>query len=227
MSNARRVPSSERVNVLRRRIRSWYKSNGRSFPWRRRGAGKYERVVTEVLLQRTRAETIAAFSPGFFARFPTWESLALTSRSSLEKSLRPIGLYTRRAAALSSLASVVLAMGKKFPRVRGALESLPGVGQYVASAILVIHHGEPEPFLDVNMARVLERYFGPRHLADIRHDPWLQELARKLVGGKDPLTTNFAVLDFAALVCKSRVPRCGSCPLRRECKMTGVLSSAS
>lgn len=225
MSNSRRVPSPERVNVLRRRIRSWYKSNGRSFPWRRRGAGKYERVVTEVLLQRTRAETIAAFSTVFFARYPTWKSLGRASRSSLEKVLRPIGLYTRRAVALSSLASTVLAIGQKFPRDRDTLESLPGVGQYVASAILVIHHGEPEPFMDVNMARVLERYFGPRHLTDIRYDPWLQGLARKLVEGKDPLTTNFAVLDFASLVCKPRVPRCCSCPLRRECKMTGVLSS--
>lgn len=29
------------------------------------------------------------------------------------------------------------------------------------------------------MARVLERYFGPRKLADIRYDPYLQDLATR------------------------------------------------
>ena len=37
------------------------------------------------------------------------------------------------------------------------------------------------------MARVLERYFGPRNLADIRYDPYLQELAHKVVDADDAI----------------------------------------
>lgn len=226
MTMARRAVSTAQANTLRRKVRLWYQAYGRKFPWRRRGASNYERVVTELLLQRTRAETIAALAPVFFNKYPTWHSLARASPVSLARLLRPIGLYTRRAAAFASLAKVVVARRGRFPKDREALEELPGVGQYVASAILVIHHGKREPFLDVNMARVLERYFGPRQLADIRYDPWLQDLARKIVQGRDPLTTNFAILDFAALVCTSKRPHCSSCPLRRACKMVGIFSSA-
>ncbi len=46
---------------------------------------------------------------------------------------------------------------------------------------------KPRPLLDVNMSRVLERYFGPRSLADIRYDPYLQNLAQRLVACDDSL----------------------------------------
>jgi adenine-specific DNA glycosylase len=45
------------------------------------------------------------------------------------------------------------------------IASLPGIGQYVANAVLLFAHGRSEPLLDANVARVLERHFGPRRLA--------------------------------------------------------------
>jgi adenine-specific DNA glycosylase len=47
------------------------------------------------------------------------------------------------------------------PHDRRQIEALPAVGQYVASAVLLFAHGRPEPLLDANMARVLERVFEP------------------------------------------------------------------
>ena len=105
-----------------------------------------------------------------------------------------------------------------FTKSRRKIEALPGVGQYIANAILMFCHGEPQPLLDTNMARVLERYFGPRKLADIRYDPYLQDLSRKVVNGNNPHIINWAILDFAALVCKIRSPLCESCPLARKCR---------
>ena len=92
------------------------------------------------------------------------------------------------------------------------------MGQYVARAILLFCHGQPEPLLDTNMARVLERYFGPRQLADIRHDPYLQELSRRVVAAGDPVVINWAILDLGAMVCKPRTPECNACPLKRGCQ---------
>jgi hypothetical protein len=62
-------------------------------------------------------------------------------------------------------------------------------GQYIANAVLLLCHGEPQPLLDVNMARVLERVFGPKKLADIRYDPYLQQLAMRIVQCKKPART--------------------------------------
>jgi len=76
----------------------------------------------------------------------------------------------------------------------------------------------PKPLLDVNMARVLERYFGPRQLTDIRYDPYLQNLSHQVVNHENSKQINWAILDFAALICKSRNPKCVTCFLSAGCK---------
>jgi adenine-specific DNA glycosylase len=53
----------------------------------------------------------------------------------------------------------------------------------------------------VKLARVLERVFGPRRLSDIRYDPYLQDLALRIVQHKDPARINWAFLDLAAMIC--------------------------
>jgi len=94
---------------------------------------------------------------------------------------------------------------------------MPGVGQYVANAVYLFCHRTAEPLLDATMARVLERYFGPRRLVDIRYDPYLQELARSVVAGNDAIDVNWALLDLGAMVCRPRDPLCEICPVARGC----------
>jgi A/G-specific adenine glycosylase len=106
----------------------------------------------------------------------------------------------------------------RFPTKREEIESLPGIGQYIANAIEVFCSNKRRPLLDVNMARVLERYFGPRKLADIRYDPYLQKLAHDVLPRKKIKEFNWAILDFGALVCKARNPACNNCSLAKKCK---------
>ena len=54
-------------------------------------------------------------------------------------------------------------------------------------------------------------------MADIRDDPYLQTLARKVINVKDCLSPNWMVLDFAAIVCTKNRPRCWGCPLLARC----------
>jgi len=212
----RPIPAN-RIAAFRRRLLGWYKSEGRVFPWRQRARSKYQQVVAELLLQRTRAEAVAAFFPSFGSTFPSWASLEEASEGELRNLLAPIGLWRRRATALKGLASELVRRGSRFPRNRDEIESLPGVGQYIANAILLLVYGIPEPLLDGGMARVLERYFGPRRLADIRFDDYLQTLSRRVVSQNDPMLVNWAVLDLGAKVCTSRNPRCDACPVRGAC----------
>ena len=126
---------------------------------------------------------------------------------------------------LKRLAEAVNQRGGHLPSERGEIEALPGVGQYVANAIELIRWGRPRPLLDANMARVLERYFGPRKLADIRYDPYLQQLAHDVVDCDVSLTLNWAILDLASLVCRSQ-PACFRCPLWRRCNRARGVSRA-
>lgn len=202
----------------RRALLCWYADHGRDFPWRKDEATLYQLVLAELLLQRTRAETVAAFFAQFTTRFPSWESITVSTVDEIGGYLKPIGLWRRRAVSLRALALEMVTRGGEFPRSRAEVEKLPAVGQYIANAILLFSSGRAEPLLDVNMARVLERVFGPRKLVDIRDDPHLQSISRAIVRGKHAARLNWAILDLAAKVCTTRNPRCGECPLKRVCQ---------
>lgn len=210
-------PRKSSIRQFQSTILRWYRINGRDFLWRRRSRTRYEIVVSEILLQRTRAETVRANYHSFLHRFPSWSALARASEASLRKGLEPIGLWRQRAKVLRSLSRVVKKSRGRLPHSREELERLPGVGQYIASAILSICHNKREPLLDINMARLLERYFGPRKLADIRYDPYLQALSRKVLPKRGVKEFNWAILDFASMVCTTRNPNHEQCLLRKHC----------
>jgi A/G-specific adenine glycosylase len=216
------LPSKERVRDFRAQIALWFEREGRRFGWRRGGCPEYETIVTEVLLQRTRAEVVERFRSGFFREFPDWRHLVRRS-SRLELALRPIGLSKRRSTSLRELGMALSKVGFRFPNNREQLEQLPGVGQYVASAIILfVHHGR-EPLLDSNMARLLERYFGPRRRADIRYDAYLQSLSRAVLARGDPSKLNWGMLDLAAMICVARDPFCVDCPLQAGCRYADLV----
>jgi len=206
-----------KLSRLRSDLLLWAADSGRDFPWRNRRAGTYEQIVVEVLLQRTTAASVARFYAFFFERFPSWEDLAAANIEDLERFLKPLGLWRRRATSLLGLAKYVVAHGGCFPHDSAQHRAIPAVGQYVSNAIVMFQNGQAAPLLDVNMARVIERYVRPRRLADIRHDPWLQEAAHWLVRCAIPARVNWAVLDFAALVCTARNPACSGCPVNTRC----------
>ena len=104
----------------------------------------------------------------------------------------------------------------KLPRVRAELESIPFMGQYIANAVELIIYKQPSPLVYVNISRLLERYFGKRKMADISHDPHLQKLSYKIVNHKKAKEINWAILDFAALICSKRSPKCNICIFSRK-----------
>ena len=206
-------PTAELSNKLLR----WYELHGRKFPWRS-ASSCYGRVIAELLLQRTQAATVSAFYATFLRAYPSWERLASARESDLQQLLRPIGLWRQRARMFVRLSRALAKSDYKLPRTREELERLPGISQYMASAVLLLCYGHNEPLLDVNMARILERVYGPRKLADIRYDPFLQEVAYSTVQVEDPTTVNWAVMDLAATTCLRNAPRCSDCPLVDMCR---------
>lgn len=207
-----------KVRLFRNRVLRWAREHGRHFPWRRAGEPLYRLVVTEVLLQQTKAETVATVYDQLFAKYPNWRSLASADLDELTTLLRRTGLWRRRPARLIAFAQRMNELGGQLPKTREELEELPCVGQYVASAALLFQGVSNEPLLDVGMARVLERFFGPRKLADIRYDPYLQVLARNAVACEEAVDTNWAILDLSALICRPKAPRCEICPVREVCR---------
>ncbi len=211
----------------RGRLLSWFARDGRSFPWRDPDRTPYEVVVAEILLQRTTAAAVAHAYAGFLARYPSWDTLAHAPLDDLEATLRPLGLWRQKALAFQQLARSIEAHREVLPRTRQELERLPGIGPYTASAVLALVYGRPEPLLDANMARLLLRFLGPSECARAYPGRTLYALAVRLVRGRRSLAVNWAALDFGALVCRPRSPRCPECPLRTRCMHARSLQAIS
>lgn len=209
--------TTKNINEFQTVLLYWNKTNSRKFPWRKSGLTHYQLIIAETLLQRTKAETVAKFYVQFVINFRNWESLKNANLKTLEEYLKPIGLYRQRARRLQSLATEMVKRKGKLPKERKELESIPFLGQYIANAIELIIFKQASPLIDVNMSRVLERYFGARKMADIRYDPYLQKLSYKIVNHLKSKEINWAILDFASKVCKSQKPACHSCPLVLKC----------
>ena len=210
-------PSKAKITFFQDNILEWYNINGRKFPWRKKSLTNYQKVIAEVLLQRTKAETIAKFYNPFLEKYPKWESLSRTRIKTLEKVLTPIGLYKQRSILLKKLAKEMIKLNGRLPKKKEEIEKLPYAGQYITNAIIQYVYNKPSPLLDVNMDRVLERFFGPRKMADIRYDPYLQKLAWKVVYHKESKKINWGILDFASQTCKSQNPKCEGCCLSKKC----------
>jgi A/G-specific adenine glycosylase len=210
--------SSENIKYFQEKLLDWYKENGRYFPWRKKSASNYELIISEVLLQRTKAETVAKFFPKFLKKFPSWKQLSFASEAELQLALLPIGLFRQRGTRLFKLAQEIKIRNGKFPSSRAEVEDIPMMGQYIANAYELFILKHPSPLLDVNMARVLERYFGKRKLTDIRYDPYIQILAHEVIKHEKTKEINWAILDYGAIICYKNQPNCDKCKLNDRCK---------
>ena len=226
MTNILNIKDSE-IKFFQESILTWYARNGRHFSWRNKSASNYEVIIAEIFLQRTKAETVAAFLPSFYSKYPSWKQLGGATEEELKLQIKPLGLYNQRGRRLFNLAQKLKERNGHFPKNRDLVEEMPMMGQYISNAFELYILKKPSPLLDVNMARVLERFFGPRKLSDIRYDPYLQELANSVVNHPEAKDVNWSILDLGSLVCKSRNYNCSCCPLNQKCNFYMHEQSAS
>lgn len=205
------------IEFFQSRLLEWYSKNGRKFPWRNRSATNYELIISEVFLQRTKAETVSRFLPVFLKKYSSWKQLGEATEEELKEIIKPLGLYNQRGKRLYQLAQELKIRSGRFPKERNQVEDLPMMGQYIANAFELYILKKKAPLLDVNMVRLLERFFGERQMVDIRHDPYLQTLAYRVVNVEKSKEINWAILDFATLVCKERNPMCMDCLFVNTC----------
>jgi A/G-specific adenine glycosylase len=206
------------IEFVQDNLLDWYKDYGRTFPWRNKSATNYELIISEVFLQRTKAETVSKFLPSFLKQYPSWKQLGEATEVELQEIIKPLGLYKQRGSRLYKLSQELKKRKGRFPKERNQVAEIPMMGQYITNAYELYVLKKKSPLLDVNMARLLERFFGERKLADIRQDPYLQTLAYQVVNIEKSKELNWAILDYASLICKKQKPNCSNCLIHSKCK---------
>ena len=208
---------SQRTETIRRRLLAWYDVEARDLPWRRT-SDPYAILVSEIMLQQTRIETVLAYFDRFLDRFPTIASLAQASIDDVLKTWEGLGYYRRAHNLHRAARSVAERHDGLIPSSVADLRALPGIGPYTAGAIASIAFGIDEPVLDGNVIRVLARLFlvaGDTRKAGARRD--LLALAKDLVPAGQASVFNQALMDLGARVCRPRSPSCFACPIASFC----------
>lgn len=211
------------IEYFQRKLLDWYQKNGRTFLWRNKSATNYELIISEVFLQRTKAETVSKFLPNFFRKYSSWKQLGDATELELQEITKPLGLNKQRGSRLYNLAQELKRRKGRFPKERIQVTEIPMMGQYITNAFELYVLKKKSPLLDINMARLLERFFGKRKLVDIRYDPYLQILAYRVVNIEKSKEINWAILDYSSLICKKRNPNCSNCVLATKCRFVKAI----
>jgi A/G-specific adenine glycosylase len=214
-----RAPDADPEWVARVRVRlvEWYEGAARPLPWRE-DRDPYRILVSEMMLVQTTVAAVVPFFARFLERFPTVAALAEAEEADVLKAWEGLGYY-RRARHLQAAARAVVAdHGGAFPDDPGLIRALPGVGRYIAGALLSFAFDRPAPIVEANTQRVLARWLAwEGDLKATRSQARLWEAASRLVPEVGAGTFNQAFMELGALVCVPRKPLCLACPVANEC----------
>ena len=202
--------------LLDRTVAQWFASNRRDLPWR--SSTPWGVYVSEIMLQQT---PVSLVLPAWHAWLQRWPEPAALADDSVGEAIRAWGRlgYPRRAKRLHEAAVVMRdRFGGKVPATEEDLRTLPGVGEYTAAAVAAFAYGREAVVVDVNVRRFLTRLLtgdepAPTFTAAERA---LAEQVHAALEIPSP-TWAAASMEFGALVCTARAPKCDQCPLAQAC----------
>ena len=200
-----------------RKLLEWHKNNARTYSWRQTNNSLHI-LIAEFLLQQTHVRKVESVYEDLISSYPTSDALAKSDIHDLLYKIKPIGL-NYRAERIKKSAQIICEQHDGYvPHARSKLLELPGVGSYIADAVLCYAYKEPTVPIDTNVIRVFSRYFGLKSNKNRpRTDKALAKSIYQLFPFSDTRTPNLAILDFAAIICTAIKPECDLCPLTEEC----------
>lgn len=198
-------------------ILDWYQKNKRDLPWRK-DCNPYHVWVSEVMLQQTRIEAVIDYYHRFLKELPSIEDLAVASDDDLFKLWEGLGYYTRAKNLKKAAQIIVSQYHGEFPHEYHELITLPGVGDYTASAISSICFQQRKATIDGNVLRVYTRFYNNDLNIDLLKTR--KEIGKKIekIIPNESGDFNQALMEIGEVLCiPNGIPRCASCPLSSRC----------
>lgn len=218
-SAVRECSRANRIKGVRRLIWAYYRTQGRSFPWRST-TDPYKILLSEVMLQQTQTARVVPKYLAWLRELPTVRKLANAPLPQVLGLWQGLG-YNRRALALRNAArSVVEAHGGKVPVDFEQLLQLPGIGRYTAAAICTFAKNEPRVLIETNIRTVvLFFFFAGREGV---HDSEIEPLVAELCPQKRAREWYYAMMDFGVFLKRYRVaPNALSKHYRKQSRFAG------
>ena len=212
------IPDPPDRRRFRQRLLTWYSRHGRDLPWRKT-SDPYHILVSEIMLQQTQVDRVLPKYHEWLGKYPSFEALATAPEHDVTETWRPLG-YNIRPRRLQTIAREAVAnYGGQLPSDEATLRSFKGIGAYTAGAIRSFAFRERAAILDTNVARVLFRVFvGKGDLKSHAMKRHLWTVSETLVPHRNVFDFNQALMDFGAMVCVARNPKCLVCPMAKNCR---------
>ena len=177
----------------------------------------YYRVLSEFMLQQTQVKTVIPYFQKFTKKFYNLETLSKANEKNILKLWEGLGYYRRARNLLVTSKILVNKYNSKLPKEIDEIKTLPGIGDYTSNVLAALIYNKPTLALDGNVKRVISR------LLNIE----LKKIDFKVfknINRKNIFNTNRnsdlveAMMEFGALVCNSKIPKCEICPINKNCK---------
>lgn len=199
-------------DTVRRRLLDWHGERPVRRPWRT-AADPWRVLVGELALRRAPDDVVAAMyrrllgvakSPRVVARDP----------AAAEEVLREMGRKQAAKALVEIAAAIVADFDGQVPEDSLSLRSLPGVGDYLAEAVLCFGFGRRAVLVDATTSRICTRVRGREDDRRFQLRLDLYDLA----GAPGPdAAFNRALLDLGEEICRPSSKGCDRCPLAGFC----------
>ncbi|MBP7175164.1 MAG: A/G-specific adenine glycosylase [Thermoclostridium sp.] len=206
------------MRALSEKLLNWYNSNKRDLPWRHT-SDPYAILVSEIMLQQTRVDTVISYYHQFLERFPTAASLALAQEDEVLNLWKGLGYYSR-ARNLHKAAKLILHEHQgKFPSNFEQVRKLPGVGDYTAGAVMSIAFNLPFPAVDGNVSRVITRINGiDSDIALPETKSLITDIVKQMIPSEHSGDFTQTLMELGATVCFPTTPLCDKCPVLSDCR---------
>lgn len=208
------------IKEVYNKIIRWGEKNIRKYPWRET-TDPYRILIAEFMLHRTRADQVKHLYKNFIKKYPDFKSIVDAGPENIKNEFKSLGLFWRADLLYKFSEEILEKYNGEIPENKEELLELPGMGDYIASALLCFGFDLPEPILDTNTVRIIGRIFGLEITDSSRRNKKFEKIMKQLVEQGEPRKFSLSMVDFGALVCKSKKPSCNICPLVKMCRFGG------
>jgi len=182
----------------------------------------YELLIAIVMSAQTTDKRVNMVNKVLFKKYQSVKELSEASLEDIEKIIKPIGTYKKKAVFIKEIATKLINDNiKVIPNDREYLSSFPGVGRKTINVFLSVIYNEPLIAVDTHVNRVSKRLKLAKDGDDVL------EVEKKLMKKipKDKWNkVHHQLVFFGRYKCKSISPLCTDCKLKDICKYYSVHS---
>ena len=169
------------------------------------------------MLQQTQVKTVIPYFNKFTKKFKTLKELSKCSEKEILKLWEGLGYYRRARNLLATSKLLIQEYNSKLPYEIEEIKKFPGIGDYTANALLGLVHDQPTIAIDGNVKRVFARLLNNEE-SKINFEKLIDINKKNLLNTKRNSDFVEALMEFGALICKPKDPKCVICNLNKTCK---------